>query len=139
MRKQPEVSLSLRLDLCLLVQAWCLGFWVRTLLWLLPMPAFNRWLEQACQMDPNAGINGPALSVTRLAQAVRVTARFVPASSCLTRAYTGRILLARYRIPAFVHVGVRKVSGTMESHAWLEASGQVCMGDYELSSYTQLF
>ncbi|MCW8132901.1 MAG: lasso peptide biosynthesis B2 protein [Planctomycetota bacterium] len=134
----PSDRHAVRVELPLCLHAWLVGLWVRLALWFLPPSSFMRMLEQECRVR-HAGPRGPVATREQLCAAVLFAARFIPGSSCLTRAYTGRLLMARYAIPALVHVGVRKVEGRMESHAWLEADGHICLGNIEIQSYTKLF
>lgn len=78
--------------------------------------------------------NKPVVKISRnsdsLREAARVT-RMVEAaariigSTCLVRSLTLAWLLERRGIPSEVRIGVRRLAGGFEAHAWVEAAGTV--------------
>ena len=65
----------------------------------------------------------------RIAWAVAVAARYIPASKCLVQAIAGRNLLASYGFPADIHIGVAKDSKNwLSAHAWVEVEGKTVIG-----------
>ncbi len=65
----------------------------------------------------------------RLMWAVRSTARFVPAASCLTQAITAQILLAHHGEKTCLRIGVTKdEKGEFKAHAWIESQDRIIIG-----------
>ena len=79
-------------------------------------------------------------SANRIAWAVRVASRYVPAATCLPQALAVRMLLKRQGYPARLHIGVAKGErGQLEAHAWVESQGRIVVGNsQDLSRYTPL-
>jgi hypothetical protein len=70
--------------------------------------------------------------VERIAWAVSVTRRYVPAATCLTQALVTKFLLDRYGHHAIMRIGVRRSdSGLFQAHAWVESNGKVVIGGSE--------
>jgi len=63
-----------------------------------------------------------------VAHAVLKVAESVPYSTCLARALTGWIMLARRRQAATVRLGVSRAASGITAHAWLECNGQRVIG-----------
>lgn len=87
---------------------------------------------------PPAGKQPGADDLYRVLTAVDISARYTPlASTCLTQALTGKVLLARSGIPADLQIGVgRGTAGQLEAHAWVVHQGKVVIGDrHDLSRY----
>jgi hypothetical protein len=102
--------------------------WVRAALWLLP---FSRVLglvdgRAARAGRPASAWQGPG-DVDR---AVRSAATFVPKSTCLVRAFAGRVLLARAGRRSGLRLGVaRRGAADIAAHAWLECEDGTVVGD----------
>jgi hypothetical protein len=79
-------------------------------------------------------------SADRIAWAVSVASRYVPAATCLPQALAVRMLLQQQGYPARLHIGVAKgEGGQLEAHAWVESEGRVVVGNsQDLSRYTPL-
>jgi hypothetical protein len=121
----------------LLLRAWGLVWAARLGLWLLPFAALRRWAGAAPARGAPASTDAPP--VERLAWSVSAASRLVPRASCLTQALAGQKLLARHGHPARLHLGVaRGDRGQFEAHAWLEAEGQIILGDRERRRFTPL-
>jgi hypothetical protein len=61
--------------------------------------------------------------------AVRSTARFVPAASCLTQAIAAQVLLAHHGEKTCLRIGVAKdEKGQFKAHAWIESQDRVVIG-----------
>jgi len=67
----------------------------------------------------------------KITWAVQVMGHFVPRSTCLVRALSGQILLARYGYSSLVKIGVSRSKGEFEAHAWLEHGDEVVLGESE--------
>ena len=76
----------------------------------------------------------------RIAWAVRVASRYVPAATCLSQALAARMLLKQRGCPARLQIGVAKGErGQLEAHAWVESEGRIVVGNSrDLSRYTPL-
>ena len=79
-------------------------------------------------------------SANRIAWAVSVASRYVPAATCLPQALAARVLLKQQGYPARLHIGVAKgEGGQLEAHAWVESQGRIVVGNsQDLSRYTPL-
>jgi hypothetical protein len=118
-----------------LLRAWSLLWAARLGLWLLPFPAIRNW---AARRAIQTGARD-AMPVDRLAWSVSAASHLVPRATCLTQALAGQALLARHGHPARLYLGVaRGDAGQFEAHAWLEAEGQVILGDGERARFTPL-
>lgn len=73
------------------------------------------------------GSGRTALSTARsVSRVVQIAARRGPfCATCLQQSIYLRWLLARYGIDSSVRIGVRKVDGHFEAHAWVEYLGEV--------------
>lgn len=73
---------------------------------------------------PWASPTGTSISARQIAHLVGVAAQYVPAwVTCLPRALTLEWLLRRQGIEPDLRLGVRKVAGGCEAHAWVEHQG----------------
>ena len=108
-------------------------------LWLLPFQTVRRLMAK---LSPPKPISSKETSpdVERIAWAVAVASRYVPAATCLTQALAGQMLLVQYGEPALLRIGVAKdETGVLQAHAWVESRGRVVIGDSEeLYRYTPL-
>jgi hypothetical protein len=91
-----------------------------------------------CGPPPRRTVAPP--TIERIAWAVRAAGRFIPGgSNCLVRALAIQALLGRYGYRSELRIGVRKaVDGGLAAHAWLETSGAVVIGEFELEHYVPL-
>lgn len=77
-----------------------------------------------------AGITAPAPSgaaypvLFEAVRMVRAAARRVPGASCLPQSLVVHQLLLAEGIPTSVRIGVRKSSGKLDAHAWVEYAGR---------------
>ncbi len=105
---------------------------IRLMLWLLPFSRIQRSFKQF-------NIEKSDIPVSRLTWSVRMTSRYVPGATCLTKALTGYSLLSKHGYPSLVKIGVGKsAEGEFEAHAWLEYGGEVVLGESE-KDYVPLF
>jgi Transglutaminase-like superfamily len=111
---------------------------VRTALWLLPARVVLRSVDRVVERWPVKAT--PAVrAIRRVVWAVQVASRRVPGASCLTQALAAKLLLARWGVPSQLRIGVaRGEQGNFQAHAWLEAVGQVVIGDVGLERYVRL-
>ena len=112
---------------------------IRLALWLIPFSLLRRLLEQsllAAAFPPNL----LRMPVERLAWAVRVASRAVPAASCLVQSLALQFLLTRSGRPSAVRIGVSKSDGgRFEAHAWVDCAGQTLLDRPEdVARYTPL-
>ncbi len=79
-------------------------------------------------------------AIDRMAWIVDVSSRYLPFSTCLTKALTLQILLARKGLPYSLNIGVFKTDeGKLDAHAWLKSEGRIVIGHLEdLSKYSLL-
>ena len=69
------------------------------------------------------------IPLERLIQAVEIMSRYMPKSTCLTRALAAQMLLSQYRYTSNVKIGVSKENGEFEAHAWLEVDNKIILGE----------
>ena len=108
----------------------------RLTLWLLPLKTARRLLSRPPRLSSSSGA-----TADRIAWAISVARRVIPAASCLPQALAGEALLTRNGHEVELRIGVVKTeTGTLVAHAWVESGGQVVVGKlYEgLSRYTPL-
>lgn len=91
-----------------------------------------------CGPPPRRTVGAP--TIERIAWAVRAAGRFIPGgTNCLVRALATQSLLGRYGYRSDLRIGVRKAAdGGLAAHAWLESSGAVVIGEFELEHYVPL-
>jgi hypothetical protein len=122
----------------LLTSIGCL--WAARLgLWLLPFQTVRQFLAKLSLPKPSSS-KETSPDIERIAWAVAVASRYVPAATCLTQALAGQILLAQHGEPALLQIGVAKnEAGALQAHAWLESRGRIVIGaSPELFRYTRL-
>lgn len=80
----------------------------------------------------------PSQSATRIGQRVqRISAR-TPAATCLVQALAAFVLLAWHGRPSTIRYGVRRVSGELEAHAWVEHDGVIVVGGPTVTQFVRL-
>jgi hypothetical protein len=66
----------------------------------------------------------------RLLWAMDATGRRWPSlRNCLVRALVAELALATSREPVRVTIGVRRIAGELQAHAWVERCGRLIVGD----------
>ena len=101
------------------------GFRARLGLWLLPFKTLRQLLARKTQASNQAPID-------RVAWAVTVAGRYVPAATCLTQALATQVLLSQHGYEACLRIGVvRGEDGQLQAHAWVESDGVVVIGGPE--------
>lgn len=127
-------------DRSLLVKAALTVGTIRMGLWGLPFRTLRRLVGSVTQKS--AGLpKADRASLDRIAWAVMVASRYVPAATCLTQALATQVLLGRRGYPACLRIGVEKgEGGQLQAHAWVESDGVVVIGgsEPELERYTPL-
>ncbi len=115
-------------DRSILIESIAVLWMVRLGFWLLPFKMTRRLLNRASS-TPGGPAHEDAAIARQVSWAVTKAARYVPASTCLARAFTTQLLLVRRGQAAEVRIGVAKNSnGRLEAHAWVESYGKVVMG-----------
>jgi len=91
-----------------------------------------------CGPPPRRTVAPP--TIERIAWAVRAAGRFIPGgTNCLVRALATQSMLGRYGHRSDLRIGVRKAAdGGLAAHAWLESSGAVVIGEFELEHYVPM-
>ena len=112
---------------------------VRLALWLIPFRMLRRLLQRG-KRRAVAPDRPETLSVDRIAWAVRLCSRCLPAFTCLTQALAAQLLLKHTGHQAHLRIGVAKgKDGRLEAHAWVESDGRIVVGDMTgLSRFTVL-
>lgn len=94
-------------------------------LWTLPYRWTGKWTSDHASVDVAAR---DTEIVSEIIRSVAFASRYVPCASCLTQALAARKLLRRYGQNADLKIGVAKVNGNFEAHAWLEMDGRIVLG-----------
>jgi hypothetical protein len=123
MKRKLRTVLTLpRADMAVLWKAWICLLWVNALLRILPLPRIQERLRSISARRRTAKI---PLSPERLAQLVATASRHHPLPiRCLQRSLVLEFLLGEHGHPAELRIGVRRLTGSLEAHAWVEISGQ---------------
>lgn len=111
----------------LLIKAVTLQWLVRIMLWIVP---FN-YIQKRIETHNNHSQVYPDIPLKKLIWTIKVTSRYTPRSTCLTRALSGQILLARYHYSSKIMIGVSKNEGNFEAHAWLVSGKDIVLGESE--------
>lgn len=113
----------------LLLEATAVLVTVRALHRTLPFPRWRRLLAPLTH-SPAHPRRLPEARVERLVWAVDAASRQLPLElTCLPRAITLQILLARRRHPSEIRIGVhRDTTGEFLFHAWVESDGRILIG-----------
>lgn len=108
-------------------------------LWLLPYPVLRRLMQRHLPTLPLPA-SVAALPADRLAWAVCVASRAVPAATCLTQALALHSLLTAAGHPARIQIGVAKHDRLgLQAHAWVESGGRAFMNaPDDLAQYARL-
>ena len=140
MKRVHKFFRLLATDRSLLVEAAFMVGAVRLGLCGLPFRTLRRLLARVTQ--ERAGLRkADRSSLDRIAWAVTVASRYVPAATCLTQALATHVLLGRRGHPACLRIGVVKAEdGQLQAHAWVESDDVVVMGgpEPELERYTPM-
>lgn len=125
---------------CLLIRAAVLVGAIRLGLWLLPFRVVRGTVRRLA--PPVQGpVAGDWRAAARIAWAVRLVSRYVPAATCLTQALAVQVLLRQWGYPACLRIGVaREADGKLAAHAWVESQGRIVIGgtDASIAQYTAL-
>lgn len=117
-------------DKALLVHATALLAGMRVALWVVPFQSLWRVVARFSEVAP-AAKRGDRSIVPRIAAAVAAASRYVPDPTCLTRALTAKVLLARSGYACDLKIGVARIEGGFKAHAWIELDGVVVVGAME--------
>lgn len=103
---------------------------------LLPFPVLRRLVGR---LSANTDVDRPgSASNDDLAWAIETASRFVPRSTCLSRAMAAKLLFGIYGHSSLLKIGVLKgEDGRVLAHAWLESRGKVIVGGPD-GEYTPL-
>ena len=106
----------------------------RLALLILPFGRIAPWLQRA----PDSGARAGA-TVLAVRQAVAVAARNVPWNAvCLPQAMAAKAMLARRGQGSALHLGAGKAGGELTAHAWLEAGGEIVVGEAGIADMAPL-
>jgi hypothetical protein len=106
--------------------AYRLGLWLFPVTSVRQRAAVSHWRSRAPQ------------PLDRVAWAIRLAARYVPAATCLTEALALQSLLIRSGHLSTVYIGVAKRRLQFEAHAWVECQDGIVIGGFERDQYTPL-
>ena len=104
---------------------------------LLPYSIFRRMLVAPSR--PLQKARAERHDVDQIAWGMSVASRFVPGSSCLSRAMAARHVLRREGHAAELRIGVGLHESVLSAHAWVESEGDIIFGTPQSSdSYVPL-
>ncbi len=110
------------------ISAWFLLVGIRLGLLLLPFQNLTRLLEAVYGRGSNQSKGGDN-RVDRVLWAVETASRYVPRTTCLSRALAAQALLGQIGYPTSLRIGVKRgEQNALHTHAWLEAEGNVLIG-----------
>lgn len=67
-------------------------------------------------------------SAVRIGSAVEAVSGYVPGATCLTRALAARVLLSSEGHASSLRLGMARIDGRLQAHAWLESDGTIVVG-----------
>lgn len=120
-------------DKCIVVKSFFLLGVIRIMLWILPFSVIQKIVGRFTVVSGESH----TVPMEKLTWAVAVMSRYVPKSTCLTRALTAQILLAWQNYNSNLKIGVSKNNGEFEAHAWLESDNLIVLGESEVE-YTPI-
>src|SRR4051812_33357540 len=110
-------------DRWLLINSVLMLAMIRLGMRLLPFQTLYRLVAKRQRAISNSR-NADQGSIKRVAWAVMIASRYVPASTCLTQALAAMLLLGKVGHPASLCIGVSKgEQGNIQAHAWVESRG----------------
>ena len=76
-------------------------------------------------MQPAAGADGePPVVIGEAVRMVKAAARRIPGASCLPQSLAVHRILVGEGVATTIRIGVRKSSGALDAHAWVEYAGR---------------
>ena len=122
-----------RADQILLLQAVFLTSIIRVVLDLFPF-----WVIRRIAVG-TPGKSKTQRAMSRIVWAVPTVSRYIPRSTCLTRALATQALLSRSGYESRIELGVAKNEQCrFEAHAWVMCGDQIVIGGPEINRYTAL-
>ena len=110
------------------MEAWLLLWACRVGLWTTHFPKVLACAQYCAGRWRSAGVLSAEQAVAAIQKALRYSWR----ASCLTQALAGWVMLTRRGVESRVQIGVSSPEQHgFRAHAWLEAHGQVLLGDEE--------
>ncbi len=137
-RVHKFLHLSLR-DKSLLVQSVFLLMTIRLGLSLILFKKILKFINR--ENHKYSGVNNKdRITLDRIVWAVEVGSRYIPRTTCLNKALTAQILLAKYGYQSSLHIGVAKNGDKkLDAHAWVESQGDILIGNLkDLSKFAPL-
>ncbi len=121
----------------LLVKAAFLLVGFRVGLALMPFPMVVSALKRIARTPANAPEDQD--SANHIVNAVKSMSRAIPGCrSCLTQSLTAKTLLSRAGFQALLRIGVARLDGRVQAHAWVESQGEILIGGEEAGNFTPL-
>ena len=122
----------------MLIKSIWLLWGMRIGLWLLPFRTMRR-LSTRLTRPTAASWPGDDGAIDRVAWAVAAASRFVPGTTCLSRALGSQILLAERGVQADLHIGVARDQRGFRAHAWVKSGDRIVGGaPEEIEQFTSL-
>ncbi len=111
----------------LLINTLLLHWKMRILLWVLPFSHMQQRIKRL--NDTRQDKSAHHFPLKKLIWAVNASTRYTIRSTCLTRALTAQILLARYHYSSTIEIGVANDEGEFAAHAWLVHGDEIVLGE----------
>lgn len=107
----------------LALRALAVVVWVRVRLTASSFPTVDRLTRERPVRDA-VGRH----SAARIGSAVQAASAYVPGATCLTQALAARVLLSSEGHPSRLRLGMARIDGSLQAHAWLESDGTIVVG-----------
>jgi hypothetical protein len=101
----------------------------RLALWLTPFRFLSRLMSRLGRARGSRKAATESAVVDRIAWAVVIAARIIPAATCLVQAMATQFLLGWHGIESTLRLGVtRAADESFRAHAWVECRGRIVVG-----------
>jgi len=101
---------------------------------------FKKVLRYFKEKEPKDISSPGSLTIEQIVWAVELTSRYVPSTTCLTKAMVAQRLFNQHGYPTDLKIGVaKKGEQLLAAHAWVEMDGQPLVGELkDLDKYHEL-
>jgi Transglutaminase-like superfamily len=111
-----------------LIQSFFLLSMIRMGLFVLPFKSLLTLVNNMKLTNSVRHTNNRILS-NRITWAIEKASRYVPFTTCLSKAFALQVLFSKQGYSSFLRIGISKNENEqLEAHAWVECKGQVVMG-----------
>lgn len=103
-----------------------------------PLPKIFSEVEK--KSNTAAPQSQPALPLLRISHLITVCSRYIPYSTCFSKALAGKVIFSEIGYSVDLHIGVNKTEDSaFAAHAWLSFENKVVLCNLiDLSSYKEM-